>query len=364
MMEVDWMSSIGLDLLVILLAGICLYRANIRFSAIHENYLSADSGKCVRGLLSLVIVFHHLAECTGSGMVFSVFGLFGYLGVSVFFFLSGYGLMKQYLTRADYRNGFLRRRLPPVLIPYLLATLLYWLLYLMIGTPWSLKDILAGFLVGEPIVSASWYIVCILLFYLAFWILMGVCGAPGRMIPGGVIACAVYILLCIKLNFGVWWYNAVPVLIFGLAWALWEQQILRFFRKHYWFAASAVFVLFAAAYGLQLWQNAIAYGSAPAVFATMCSAVLFAFCVILVLMKIRLQSPVLRWVGEISLEVYLCHFLFIHLLRSKLVLVENDFFYALAVIVCALAFGWIFHRTNQKALKLFFSAFQNKKHPC
>lgn len=351
------MTSIAVDLLAVSLLAVCLWgvKPAAPFSrAIHEDYLSPASGKCTKGLLAVVVVFHHLAQATGGAVVFPIFAKLGYLAVSVFFFFSGYGLMKQYLTRENYGRQFLLRRLPPVLVPYLIATVLYWLLYKLVGTPWSWRDILQGLWKGRPIVVASWYILCILLFYIAFRVLMLLCGKHhGWMIVGGILYCGLYVLFCVKMKYGSWWYNTVPVLIFGMVWALQEQKINAFFRKRYWIAAPAAAILFVAVYGVKIFLNSRVHGRLVSVPMTWLTAVLFACCVVLLLMKVKVRGPVLDWLGEHSLEIYLSHYLFMTLFYSRCIVVENDFLYIALVIVCTLAFAWGFHRVNRRVLKAY-----------
>ena len=224
------MTALSVDFLIVLFAAVCLHRINWAGSeeqAVHRDYLSAESGKYIRGLLSMIVVFHHLARPAEGVVLLPILGKVGYLAVAVFFFMSGYGLMVQYTGKPCYGKGFLLRRLPTILIPYLLATVLYGVVYRILGEPWSVKAVWMGFVNGTPIVTASWYIICIFLFYIAFKVLMGLCGTKHTcMILGAMIYCGVYTGFCISMDYGSWWYNTVIVLVFGMAWALSEEKIL------------------------------------------------------------------------------------------------------------------------------------------
>ena len=89
----------------------------------------------IRGLLSIVIIFHHIAlrlyhdgELGFFDLLFEQFGKVGYLVVCVFFLFSGYGLIsKLYKGRKQYLKSFLYKRGGKILIPYLIVALMTWL---------------------------------------------------------------------------------------------------------------------------------------------------------------------------------------------------------------------------------------------
>lgn len=345
-----------IDLLVLLYIGVCLYRltpCRPLFRSIRRDYLSADSGKSLRGILALGVVFHHLSQANLGGGLLPLFSKIGYLLVSVFFFLSGYGLMKQHMAREDYRRRFLRKRLPAILIPYLLATALYWLGYAAMGDPWTLRYMIREFCQGSPIVSASWYVVCIFLFYLAFWGLMWLCGRRfARMLPGAALFLVGYVLVCRKLGFGSWWYNTAPVLLLGMAWALYQSKIDEFLEKHIAKAIPVALAAFLGIYGGKILLNPYIPSPWVGLLLTWCVAALFVCCVILALAQVRVGNPLLNWVGECSLELYLCHFLVIQLLRSSVVYLHNDLLYGICILLGSLVLARGFHWIDRKLIGL------------
>lgn len=91
---------------------------------------SVEATLPLRGLLAVGIVLHHISQRVGQAVP-DVWGLsqFEFLGapiVAVFFFLSGYGLMKSLRVKGtSYLDGFLRKRMTKVLLPLLLCSLVY-----------------------------------------------------------------------------------------------------------------------------------------------------------------------------------------------------------------------------------------------
>ena len=94
------MSKYLMDVLPIFLVLIMLYKIKFikPFSIVNENYLSISTCRAYKGIFAIVIIFHHLAQKTENGLLFQLFSGIGYLGVSVFFFFSGYGLLRSYIN--------------------------------------------------------------------------------------------------------------------------------------------------------------------------------------------------------------------------------------------------------------------------
>lgn len=352
------MTAVAVDILAVLFALVCLHGAKPAkplLHTIHPDYLSTQEGKCLRGVLSVVIVLHHLAQKNMGLVLFPVFAKIGYLATSVFFFLSGYGLMTQYMHRENYSRCFLRRRFPAVFVPYLLAILLCWAVYPLLGTPWTFRDILQGFREGTPIVTGSWYIICILLFYIAFRLLMWLCGKRYLlMLPGGLVFCGVYIFFCRRMGYGSWWYNTVPILVMGMAWALFQEKIDGFFTRHSAVAVPGLFFVFLLTYGGKILLNPYIISDGLHIALTWITTALFDCCVLILLMQVRLDSPVLRLLGEVSMETYLCHYLCLMLLRSPVVYIQNDCLFILAVLVISVGMAWVFHRVNGAILRPYY----------
>lgn len=352
------MSSVAVDAVALVVVLACLYGAKLAkplLRTIHPDYLSVGQGKALRGVLSIVIVLHHLAQKNMGLVVLPLFAKIGYLATSVFFLLFGYGLMTQYMHRENYSRCFLRKRMGAVLLPYVLATLLCWAIYPLLGTPWTFGDILQGLREGTPIVTGSWYILCILMFYAAFRLLMWLCGKRyWLMLPGGLGFCGVYVFFCVKMGYGSWWYNTVPILVMGMAWALFQEKIDSFFSKHYSVAAPALLLLFVFAYGGKILLNPYIEWGWVRIGLTWFTTALFNGCVLLLLMQVKLDNPLLRFLGEVSLETYLGHYLCLMLLRSPVIWIQSDWLYILAVLVSSVGMAWVFHRVNGVILKPYY----------
>lgn len=337
-MRMAWIDLLAVFLLIISAIGMRPVQGD---TFINKEYLSVGTGKVLRGFFALVVIFHHLALRVTVGSLFHVFTQAGYLAVAVYFFLSGYGLQKSHMASEDYSKRFLLKRLPKILSPYAVVTVLYWIANMCNGVVYSMGEIFAALQNGTPIVSFSWYINCICCFYVAYWLFMSMC----RKHYFGMILCAclwlaAYIVVCRYLGRSKWWYNTPQLLILGMIWAVYEQKILRIIKKYYFAAVSVTATaLIAADIAKHTLETHAAFPSL-----TMLTAVFFVLLILLLSMKVTLTSRILSFLGKISMELYLIHGLWINVLRSELLYIQDDSLWAFAVVGSSIVSALILHQ--------------------
>ena len=79
----------------------------------NDDFLSLEVMKSLRGFAALGVILHHISQeyFFQEEGVLSVFVNAGAFFVSIFFFCSGYGLLKSLDTKKDYLKGFIRKRI-------------------------------------------------------------------------------------------------------------------------------------------------------------------------------------------------------------------------------------------------------------
>ena len=133
----------------------------------NNNALSLQTCNVLKGISILAVFIGHTSKVFTGLFLYKFYCSIGLFAVSVFFFISGYGLMYAYLHKKNYKDCFLKKRCLPLMICYVLACLLQNGLngddYL------SFKNIL---LCGY--VPFSWFILSILCLYLMFYIAISI----------------------------------------------------------------------------------------------------------------------------------------------------------------------------------------------
>lgn len=305
------------------------------------DYLSREATCVYKGLLAVVIVLHHLSQKTLSGVWFREFSKIGYLAAALYFFFSGYGLQKSYLQKGnEYSHRFLLKRIPAVLFPYIIVSVLYWLMYVVSGNVFSVKDLLTDILNGNPMVLYSWYIIVILIFYIVFWVLMLICGEKRLlMILGACIWYVIHVMICRRLGFGSWWYNTSHVILLGMIWGCYEEGIFKVIKKHYWKLLTLSWVVFVTIFWKAgLWIRLLNFRDAELIVA-MITATIFVFAALLLVLKLRIGNKISKLLGKISLEIYLTQGLFIICLRNSFIYIQNEFWWIFFVLMGTFVFS-------------------------
>ncbi len=168
----------------------------IELSANSNHEIAFDKGVTdVIKLLSIaMIAIHHFLQTAmtrGDSSTFSALycSQAGYLGVALFFFLSGYGVMKSHQRHPMSLGQFVNKRLLKIILPMLLANLL-WAVFLFVFVDklnvldlsqkmdigdMSFWGVISSILIinskgGSYFDGTLWFIKVLLLLYIAFYI--------------------------------------------------------------------------------------------------------------------------------------------------------------------------------------------------
>lgn len=286
----------------------------------------------LRALLALVIVFCHFSYYEVTGLTSLRF--LAPVCVSIFLFISGYGLMISYQRKGEaYLQGFLKKRLFKIALPAILVSLLHLLLCGNGGI--SLIDRGRQIVTqGATLLPHYWFVWVILFEYLVFW-----CSfkwLPGKLPRFSVLLLTVAFAVTTALaGFDRCWWICSLAFPTGVFFAQHESDIFSFCRKkapNYWMILILSGLAFA---GLYLTGNLICW--------TLCY-ILIPFMVALIVARLPLDAiklPILRWMGAISYEIYLIHITAMTLLRGQHIYISSNLSYIAAVLFLTMgaAFG-------------------------
>ncbi|MBR1849529.1 MAG: acyltransferase [Lachnospiraceae bacterium] len=330
-----------------------------------ESYLSHDQMMAIRTFACLSIILHHLTQrITSYGSKpagpITIYNYIGFLCTAIFFFSSGYGLLFSFTHKESYLKGFLRKRLPAVLVPFILVNLLTILVlrhFHVPGTKSGVATTLKQILGLELLDGNGWYIVEIVVLYVVFAILFS-------KIKNKDVALALTILFTLALIafsflrghdfddqketyfMGEWWYNSTITFAFGLLYARLKEQIEKSFRKHYKIFLGVFLVLTPAwtYLGIQVCNRFGYYHEMLPTYhrdALISLIVQSLNCIIVVTfllllnLKISLGNKALTYMGSIQLMLFLVHGFFV---QAVFWLLDTKHFYQyLAVFLPSLA---------------------------
>jgi len=374
-------TTFNLPVYIVLIVLALLLLLGSKLSKLHEwqeDPLSYDHAKKIQGFAAVAIIVHHLSqELAEQADAIGIFENMGVLFVGIFFFFSGYGLYTRLTTKKDYLKGFLKRRLVQVLIPFYICILVFTLAAFICGKKCSPLELLAV-LSGWSLINANmWYIIEIAILYLAFFLIY-------RLIKNRTAATAVMALFVIAMMTGSfllahgedmscsywfqgeWWYNSSFLFVIGILFAKHAGVLLKIARKGY-AVLLPVFAVLTVLFGLQTVYMIKTYsywseipGKDPAYLDKIrCLSfelpwIIFFVCfVLLVMLKVRFGNPVLKFLGSISLELYLIHNLFITGLHNGTVFtVKSNGIYIVLTILMSIGLATVISGVDKYLIEL------------
>ena len=334
-----------MDIFVLLLIAILVY-----LLPENNDYLGVKSTSGLKGFLALGIVFHHLSQWVTTGVEFSNFGYMGTYIVSVFFFISGYGLYVQNDRKKDYLDNFLSKRLSKILTPFIAISSIYLIYRKINGQELSNSFFIDLFKKGSTVIYNGWFVDIIILMYIFFYISFRMFSDKTIAILVNTVLIIFYIVLAIKLGYGFWWYNSSIPFVLGLVWAKNKENIDRLLKKYYFIPLVSVTVLLFISHQysfiLQKFHLVDNYSYA---LAANIDNVIFTLFFILIVRKIDFSNKYLLFLGKISFELYMIHGLVMsifgkHFVTSRL----NDVIFTILVLIVSISLAWLINLIIKK----------------
>ena len=344
--------------------------AGFKKEQFHEDSSSLDSMMSLRGFAALGVILHHISQegafqWAGGGHgkpgELSIFVNAGYLFVAIFFFCSGFGLIKSLETKPDYLKGFIKKRvLKALVIPYYVSILLYGLLRFASGerfAPIQWVTNLIGITMMNPY---AWYPIIAAILYIVFYLIFkNIKNQKVCYLLMAVVILFLGMIFCVNGHFpwfagpknwwldsnspllqkwwtrqqvwwisGEWWVNSCPALFIGMIFARYETNIREWFKKFYWGKLVLVLVLTIAAFILSgfgqmhfgWWSEWSGRGpdidrKIATYFCVIPYSMMFTIFLYTVMLKYKVSNPVSRFFGKYSLETYMMNLIAITAFR-------------------------------------------------
>ena len=259
----------------------------------------------LKAIFPFLIIIHHLEKYHLPGI-----GIFNWIGIWVmylFFAMSGYGLVISYIKKPDYINGFLRRSLPKLFIPYLITFFLFVVYRYIEGVDQIELFKTKGLFSFIP---TSWFIYVLALFYIFFFVVFKYVKSSTAIKV--LLTSALVIAYCVIAPYiGIphWRYDKCPAFIVGMVFALTNSSITeKFVRWHALLSAIVLLGMILISFFLPFMHRLDPY---------LYSSLMFLFMFILRYRGAH-SSTVASFFSSISLEMFIIQYIPIYLVMDHL----------------------------------------------
>ena len=275
---------------------------------------SGESATCLKGFFSLCVLWHHISQksmrfyATNLGTIFQ---MMGYLSVAVFFFISGYGLMKSAAGGdTQYIDRFPKSRLLTFYADVSIFTVIYIIANLVMFGMVDRVLIVKTLTYGGTIISNGWYFQVALILYIVFYISFKITQNDDK----ALFICTAMVLVFCVLNFGFkqsqTLYESVLAFPMGMLFVFNDNLSKKMTSVRAVMPAAMFFII--TVVGEYLMR-----GSPMGIICKMISALTFVICVLCfhsfvsrTKVKKLMTDPMLKWLGNRSFEIYARYMLF------------------------------------------------------
>lgn len=277
----------------------------------NREYLSKKETAQVKGIfVILVLLGHAVTYIQTKGIVDNLYiqlkNHLHQMVVVMFFFYSGYGMMKSILTKKfDYVKGLPAKRFLPVFVNFVIAVLLFVLVNFMLGQVFPFQTVLLSMIGWSSVGNSNWYMFVVFMVY----ILMFVSFYALRWFKksAAIYLCTLFFTILVVafvyweiwMGLSSWWYNTVFLVPVGCWFALLQKPVESILmRNDYLYALICALLLsvYAVSYEYRLSGGIGVYTI---------WAVTFTITVVCFTMKVSFHSQIFAWFGKHVFSVYI-----------------------------------------------------------
>ena len=277
----------------------------------NRDYISKDATNNIKGIFVILILFSHGKGYINLGGIYdapytAMQNHLNQMVVALFLFYSGYGIMEQIKKREfSYIMSIPKKRFPNLLLNFDISVILFALLWICLGRPVTVKSFLIALTSYCGIGNSSWYIFVTLVLYIFTFIAF----FPIKW-KNAKVYHLLYIVLLTFFNIifvlflkyillkEPFWYNTAILYALGFWYSYFKDFIEKILMKNdVLFLGSGLVVCVAySVFYLHRWDRLLIYEA---------WAVMFTVLTVMITMKVKIESNILKWFGEHIFSIYI-----------------------------------------------------------
>lgn len=309
--------------------------------------ISKDKTVTLKAIMAILIVLHHLSL---QGISFlEAFYSWGAPIVSIFLFISGYGLMKSLSLKGSvYLSDFVKHRIVKgIVIPFFIA----WGIYRIVnidGLPNIFKALEELVYNGVTILPHSWFVFAILYFYVSFYISHKYFKNEACFLIL-IAAVILFELWCQYWNYDRCWYISALGFPTGILIGKYENKIIKRLKDsivYYSVVPISLVIITLCVYAKKEIAYMIVYILIPVILASLLFKVKF---------ENLIRMKMIKYISSISFEIYLCQGISMCILRGSFFYLESDYLYVILTLVFTFVIATFIKLIRQVILRYCFN---------
>lgn len=295
-----------MNLYLLFIIIVSLIGIKVFFKDSNNDYLSKENTTCVKGIFTLIIFYSHCCtyiktQMSKDFMMLNFRNFLGQLMVTMFLFYSGYGIYESIKKKKNkYIETIPKNRILKTLLHFDIIVLIFALVNYLTGNPKSLLDILWALTGWGEIGNSNWYIFAILCLYLSTYFSFKIFENDNKkaILFNWILTTLLMMIIWIYRGANMQYcYNTLLCYPLGLTYSYYKEDI----NKIVFTNSKYIMLLFIVCISFFTIRkiadiNTLYYSI---------SSILFVFLIILISVKVKFNSPILKWFGDNLFYIYM-----------------------------------------------------------
>lgn len=327
----------------------CIIIIGIKYDA-KKTIFSLEENKAIRGIWSIIIILVHVPDYY-QNRIQDLLGSFAYIGVTMFFMFSSYGLLYSTENKSNYLKLFWKNRFLKLFIPCMIVTIINILLKAILSTKITIND----FIINK-------WVLILLLFNVIFYFTHFKSKSNNMMIKSNIyknllIIAIVSILSIITevTHFKVLirWQTESFGFVYGIIFYYYNRVLVKKQRDTnnciYYFGSILFFTILSATVGVMYLKYKLVFFVGSYLLKILLG-LLIILLIIIVLERFSIGNKISKFLGDISYSTYLCQFVIFQNFNN-IKCIDNSHIYILCSCIIIIVFSFLVNTLCKRIYK-------------
>lgn len=208
----------------------------IKYRNNKDDYMSKEQTTAIKGIFAIIILLSHFRSyisISPDSFYSKIFIIISQLMVTMFFFYSGYGIIKSIINKKNYMKTFFKKRFIKTLLNLDFAVLIFILVNWLLNIKYPIITTLLAFTGYTDIGNSNWFIFVTLVLYLIVLVSYTLFKKNKKIIISSVFILSSILIFVLYLFKESWWYNTILCFPLGMFYGEFEKTINKKVLKDY-----------------------------------------------------------------------------------------------------------------------------------